>query len=522
MSDGHKDMLGRAADASAGPVTDERPEIDADPGLPKLTEAGSRGADSDASGVIHDAGPLFIHYLFSASKTVQVHDIGNRAVQRVLMDMMAPLGRLFECEGTVTLRVSPDYLYVNDVRLAMDSRNFGPVMYIIESLREREIEIVELQPDVSASEIGAFLKAVFGEIPDDDVFGRLSARLEEAGVGRIRIVQWVERERLLTDHTQKKKNVKKESNQTYFRSLLLMGEVLRGMEQKRVIRVRKAERLTQQMVDIIQADESILVGLASIKDFDEYTFAHSVNVCVLATLIGDRLKLYKADIARLGVAALVHDIGKMSVPQAILNKPQRLEGKDWDVMKHHTFFGVRELCKVKSPREVIEGMFATLQHHVHFDGNGYPSRPGGWNLHLFARIITVADYYDAMTSPRIYKKDPLTPDRALRFILDKSGQIFDPFIAKVFIQAMGIYPVGTVVDLDTGERAVVVRQNERSRFIHRPVVIPMRHDGSFDPDAVLCDLTEQIPGSARYRRSIVRTVYDVEAERGKVRFFKSE
>ncbi len=524
MSDREKEVLERDASVPGNPASSDGRRVagareDRVSAAPRPPDTRSGETDTRMAEVIHEAGPLFIHYLFSASKTVQVHDLGNRAVQRVLADLMVPLGELFASEGQVSLRVTPDYLYISDVRLAMDSRNFGPIMYIIESLREREIEVVEVQPDVTGGEIGVFLKAIFGDLPDDDVFGQLSKRLAEASVTHIKLIQWVEREKLLIDHSPKEKNVKKESNQTYFRSLLLMGEVLRGIEQKRVIRVRKAERLTQQMVDIIQADESILVGLSSIKDFDEYTFAHSVNVCVLSTLIGDRLKLYKSDIARLGVAALVHDIGKMGVPQSILNKPNVLEGKEWDLMKYHTFFGVKELSKVKAPREVVDGLFATLQHHVHYDGKGYPSKPSGWDLPLFTRIITVADYYDAMTTPRIYKRDPLTPDRALRFVLERSGQIFDPFIAKVFIQAMGIYPVGTVVDLDTGERAVVVRQNESSRFIHRPAVVPMRHDGSFDPNSNLYDLTEQIHGARRYRRTIVRTVYDVEAERGKVKYF---
>jgi putative nucleotidyltransferase with HDIG domain len=478
--------------------------------------------EEKAHQIIHDAGPLFVHYLFSASKTVQVHDLANRATQRVLSDLMVPLKKILASDGALTLRVTPDYLYMNDVRLVMDSHNFGPIMYILEALRERDVEIVELHPEVTAGEIALFLKISFGEIPDDDVFSLLVKKLDNARITHVKLTQWVERERHLTEHSETDKNVRKESNQVFFRTLLLLGEVLRGIEQKRVIQVRKAERLTQQMVDIIQADESILVGLASIKDFDEYTFSHSVDVCVLSMLIADRLRLYKSDIARLGVAALLHDIGKMNVPQSILNKPSKLEGKEWDLMKYHTFFGVKELSRVKALREVADGLFVALQHHAHYNGNGYPTRPGGWDLQLFTRIVTVADYYDAMTTPRIYKIDPLTPDRALRFILEKSGQIFDPFIAKVFIQAMGVYPVGTVVDLDTGERAVVLRQNESSRFIHRPVVVPIRKDGALDPRGTLYDLSEKGPGENGHRRSIVRTVYDVEAERDKIKFFTAE
>lgn len=524
MNGREKDIIENEAAAGAAPATlaeNDAPEAGR-PGAADTSRANGARVDDAEREAILSSGPLFIHYLFSASKTVQVHDLGNRATQRVLADLMVPLRNLFASEGGLAIRVTPDYLYINDVRLVMDSHNFGPIMYVIESLRERDVETLELHPDVSPTEIGDFLKIFFGEFADEDIFGQLAARIADANITNIKLVQWIERERHLTERVETDRNIRKESNQVFFRSLILVGEVLRGIEQKRVIQVRKAERLTQQMVDIVRTDESILIGLASIKDFDEYTFAHSVNVCVLSMLIGDRLRLYKNDIARLGVAALVHDIGKMYVPQSILNKPSSLEGAEWDVMKYHPFFGVKELSKVKSPREVTDGMFTALQHHVHYDGAGYPTKASPWDLHLFTRIVTVADYYDAMTTPRIYKKDPLTPDRALRFILEKSGQIFDPFIAKVFIQAIGMYPVGTVVDLDSGERGVVVKQHESSRFIHRPIVAPMRLDGSFDPRGVLYDLSEQEPGSRGYRRTIVQTIYDVEAERGKMRFFTAE
>ena len=114
-------------------------------------------------------------------------------------------------------------------------------------------------------------------------------------------------------------------------------------------------------------------------------------------LIGDRLGLKKDDIARLGVAALLHDIGKTLVPQSILNNPGKLEEQDWELMKYHTFFGVVELSRVKALREIGDALFVALQHHVHYNMNGYPQREGGWNLRFFSRITTVADYFDAMT-----------------------------------------------------------------------------------------------------------------------------
>ncbi len=490
------------------------------PGLTSVSPDNRAGGTEED--VIHEFGPPFVHYLFSASKTVQVHDLNNRATRRVLFDLMEPLKKLFASEGSIGLQITPDYLYVNDVRITMDSQNFGPVMYVLDAARERDVERIEFDPEVTPDEMSKFLKVFFGETPDEDVFDQIEKQLSRAQITHIKITQWVERDRQLIEHSETVRNVRKESNQVFFRTVLLMGEVLRGIEQKRVIKVRKAERLTQHMVDIIQADESILVGLTSIKNFDEYTFAHSVNVCVLAMLIGDRLRLYKSDIARLGVTALLHDIGKMYIPQSILNKPERLEGHEWELMKYHTFFGVSELSRSRSLREVVDAMFAALQHHVHYDGNGYPHKPGGWDIRLFSRIVTIADYFDAMTTPRIYNTKPLTPDKALQFIIERSGKTFDPFIAKVFIHAMGLYPIGTLVEMDTGERGVVVKQNGSSRFMHRPMVVLVESGGSSDPNAPSVDLTDRGGQRSGYLRSIVRAVYDEVVERGKISVFSTE
>jgi HD-GYP domain-containing protein (c-di-GMP phosphodiesterase class II) len=174
-------------------------------------------------------------------------------------------------------------------------------------------------------------------------------------------------------------------------------------------------------------------------------------------------------------------------------------------MKYHTFFGAIELARVRALNEIADALFAALQHHVHYDMNGYPLKMNGWNLRLFTRIVTIADYYDAMTSSRTYRKIPVTPDRALRFILDKSGRIFDPVAVKAFIRAMGIYPVGTIVELDTGEMGIVVKQNQECRCLHRPTVQLVSSSGS---DGKIVDLSERSTGRHCYRRTVVRTIHD--------------
>ena len=479
--------------------------------------AGERGA-SESDAAIKRLAPELVHHLFSAARTLQVHDLNNRAAQRALAELMSVVSELLRLDGRLVVTVSSDFLLINENRVHADSQHIGPIMFLVQEMKDRDVEGLELDRGVRSEDVGVFLKTFFRDYPQETAYETLVREMARQAVSNIKLHQWVEREKRFKDESHKQDNIRERSNQVFFRTTVLVGEVLRGIEQKRAIQVQKAERLTQQMVDIIQADESILVGLTSLKDFDEGTFRHSVNVSILSMLMADRLGLPKTDIAQMGVAGLLHDIGKTYVPQSILNSPTRLEGRDWELMKYHTIFGVKELSRVKALREVADAMFVALQHHVHYNMNGYPQRPGGWKLRLFSRIVTVADYFDAMTTPRIYQ-DPCTPDKALLFILRKSGEIFDPVIAKVFVQAMGVYPIGTLVELDDGQRAIVVRQNERRRFIHRPVVMPIGPKGA---TGETIDLSQSDGGTNTFRRSIVSAMYDRMAEIARAGLFVTD
>jgi HD-GYP domain-containing protein (c-di-GMP phosphodiesterase class II) len=473
---------------------------------------GAGNVDPEAASRVNKWGQMFIRYLFSASKTVQVHDLKNKAAQNVLIELTHILEELMKMEGRLSVRILNDFLYLNNIRLAVDSMNFGIVLYLVEELKFRKVEQIEFFPGVTTDELGTFLRLFFIRTAADDAFGDLQQKVVNARVLHIKLVELIERQRTLRDSTIDKRKVRDESNRVFFRAVLFMAEVLKSIERKHVIQTRKAERLAQQIFDILRIDDSILVGLTNIRNFDEYTFTHSVNVCILSMLIGERLHLNKDEVARLGVAALLHDIGKMSIPTSILNKADKLTAQEWQLMKYHTMYGVKELSRIKSLNELSDALFVTLQHHIQYNMNGYPQRPGGWYVPLFPRIVTIADYYDAMTTSRVYHRDPLMPDRAMRFIFDRSGSVFDPLLARVFIKAMGIYPNGTVVELDSGHLAVVIRQNNHTELLHRPVVVMLQDCVADDPDGKQIDLAERSPGTTKYPYSIVRTVFDKTAE----------
>jgi HD-GYP domain-containing protein (c-di-GMP phosphodiesterase class II) len=195
----------------------------------------------------------------------------------------------------------------------------------------------------------------------------------------------------------------------------------------------------------------------------------------------------------------------MHVPLSVLNKTDALEPAEWEAMTRHPMLGVIELSRVRSLRMITAPLFVTLQHHVQVSGNGYPHKPLGWDLHRHTRIVAVADVYDAMTTARSYRREPLAPGKALRFIHKMGGKIFDPIVVKAFIRAIGLYPVGSAVKLDTGELAVVVRQNPDVHHAHRPVVVRIGPDG---PEREPLDLAALPAAGARYTCSIVASADD--------------
>jgi putative nucleotidyltransferase with HDIG domain len=478
--------------------------------------ASDSACPTGSAGLIDRLGPALVYSLFSAARTVQIHDLNNRASQTALSRLVQTLEQLLAAEGRITLAVNSDLLSVNDVRIIVDSQSVGPILYLIDQMKKMRVEEIDFAPGIMPGEMGSFLKLFFAEANGEDVFGELTRRLADAGTTNIRPTEWIEREHYLRDAKIERREVREESNKAMARAVRFMGEVLRAIEQRRPIQIPKAHRLTQQIADIIRVDESVLVGLASIKDYDEYTFSHSVNVSVLSMLIADRLRLGKNETAQLGVAALFHDIGKTHIPLSILNKPKTLDPDEWKFMERHTMLGVIELSRVRSLQAVLDPVFVSLQHHLLYNGEGYPHKPGSWKIHPYTPIIVVADIFDAMTSPRVYRGHTLTPDRALRFVLRKSGTMFDPLIAKAFIKAMGLYPIGTVVELDTGEKAVVIRQNGRPRMLHRPVVARLGDGG---PQDDLIDLTELSEDGVSWRRTIVRAIHDRSLEAQKADCF---
>jgi putative nucleotidyltransferase with HDIG domain len=222
--------------------------------------------------------------------------------------------------------------------------------------------------------------------------------------------------------------------------------------------------LVANIVESVQRDESALISLVRMKTEDEYTYLHSVAVCALMVALARQLGFNEEQTQRAGLAGLLHDVGKAKIPSNILNKPGKLTETEFAVMKMHPVRGHAVLAK--SGRIDPVAMDVCLHHHEKIDGTGYPARLSAEKISLLSRMGAVCDVYDAVTSHRPYKR-PWHPADALRQMATWKGH-FDPVVFQAFIKAVGIYPVGSLLRLQSGHLAVVVRQTAGSML--RPVV----------------------------------------------------
>jgi len=270
--------------------------------------------------------------------------------------------------------------------------------------------------------------------------------------------------------------------------------------------IKKVKRVVQGIVDQILNEETSLIGLTTIRDYDEYTFTHSVNVCIFSVALGKRLGFNKLQLYDLGMAALFHDIGKSRVPAEIINKSEALTEDEWRLIAAHPWMGALALFQLRGQQDLpYRAMVVAHEHHMKLDMTGYPRPLRARSLSMFSKIVAIADGFDAATSRRSYQTTPLTPAQVLQEMRDNPRRGMDPVVVKAFINLTGIYPVGTLVVLDTFELGIVHAVNSIPEMLSRPIVrVISDTQGNLLHPGTLVDLAEQLEDGL-YRRTIIKT-----------------
>jgi len=249
-------------------------------------------------------------------------------------------------------------------------------------------------------------------------------------------------------------DVVRESTRT--KSKKIVHDAMNSVAKGKDINTKQIKNAVENMINDILKNQNILISLADVRSVDEYTFAHSVNVAVLSLILGNALQYNRYQLQKLGVGALLHDIGKAKIPGEIIHKPGKLSAEEFSLIKDHPKLGFDTVkdnwCLSPLSRIVI------LAHHEKVDGTGYPRRVKSEDIHDFAKIVAICDVFDALTADRCYSpKWPI--NEALEYLVEHSGIHFDRELTEKFIERIAAYPNGSLVTLNDGRRGIVAAQN---------------------------------------------------------------
>ena len=235
----------------------------------------------------------------------------------------------------------------------------------------------------------------------------------------------------------------------------IMQRMMSDARMGRQIEIEQIEPVVERIVDSILRKQDALLPLSQLKNHDEYTFQHSVSVCALMTSFARALDLPREIIREIAIGALLHDVGKSTIPDPILNKPGKLTDDEFAQMKSHVVQS--KIILEATPGISSIALEVAAQHHERFDGSGYPNRLKGEAISRYGQMSAIVDVYDAITSNRCYHEG-MPPTEALRKILEWSKFHFNPELVQVFIRSLGIYPTGSLVRLESGRLAIVEEQ----------------------------------------------------------------
>jgi HD-GYP domain-containing protein (c-di-GMP phosphodiesterase class II) len=419
---------------------------------------------------IRTAGRDFLVAFYAALRSLKLYPLENAQVQKSLDDLSNAAQFILDREQEIELRVTGEFLFVNSTRLRLDLENYASFSHVLGVLRGAGVGLVRAEQGSDRREWTTALALLLNTAAREGEGSRLlelQLKLRGAGVSHIIVEPALESD--LTEDEQEQR--KEQAKRTYQRSVAVTKEVINSVRMGRTASVKKVKRAVQTIVDQVLADESSLVGLSTLRDYDDYTFTHSVNVCIFSIALGKKLGLTKLQLYDLGMAALFHDVGKARVPLEVLNKEGSLNDEDWRVMQAHPWLGVLTLFGLRGYGEVpYRSMITAYEHHMKRDLTGYPKTLRPRTPSIFSRIIAVADGFDAGTSRRVYNTTPLQPDSVLHEMLNSPRRGLDPVVVKAFINLLGIYPAGTMVILDTYELAIVTAANADVSEVHRPMV----------------------------------------------------
>ena len=454
-------------------------------------------------------GPQILLRFSAVLRTARTHDVSNQAFQRQLHDFLAVIATLLKEEDECALVAVADYFYLDGHRVKASATLLPVYHALLGEFERRGVGGVRFLQGLHPAELERFFQLFMGA-EDPALAELLPNALAEAQVEHIMIVPASELDaddlaRELIEP--KEKTERGRAKRVFWRAVLGTKNIVLRARQTGRPDLRQAKRLVQPVVDNIMKHEYSLIGLTAVKDHDEYTYAHCVNVSVLAVGMGQALGLPRQVLADLGVAGLLHDIGKLAVPGDVLRKPARLSEEEWHLMQRHPLEGVKMTMRMPGLSLLtLDTMRVCLEHHMNFDRTGYPEVAHEWGQATLSRIVAVGDCFDAITAHRSYHSRPRSAFEALQYMLGPTRVSFDPAVLWALVRTVGLFPAGSVLHTDTGHLALSLSPNpEDSR---RPFCRLLVEPDGGKPDDTSADLWSPMPADVNVVRVLKPEEYD--------------
>jgi HD-GYP domain-containing protein (c-di-GMP phosphodiesterase class II) len=425
--------------------------------------------------------------LSSARQVYALYPDGHPKRREAAQELLAIVHQLRDAKGGghPVLFVSEGNFYYGPTLLAWESLT---LYRLAQAMNEAGVQSLEFLPNPTEADTDALVRILVGDERGRDAL--VAVAVNRAGPG---------------SRPEEFRRGIAELLRNYAAGLELLRQTAARLLAGRPADMDATVRLTEHLADLIAADTAQALLLTTIKSYDEYTYHHMVNVCILSLAIARASGLSKDQAVALGIGGLLHDVGKVRVPQEILQHDGALDEEQWRLIQRHPVDGAG-LVLVTSRNAFHPAVATVLEHHAAFDGSGYPRLSGRRAPSLASRIVSVADCFDAITSKRSYRK-PEERRQALSLIQAGAGRSFDPRVVRTFVRLMGIFPVGSLVQISTGEVGVVVRNHDR--LLARPTIrlVLDAHGNAAEP--VELDLAEQRPDGS-FRWAVTRSLDPVD------------
>lgn len=473
---------------------------------------------------LQQIGIELLSKIYNLYRTARLYEPNNLLFVHQLKDLLQALDDVIRKEKLAQFHLRATTLLFNKTKLKFSHTNYYLFRFINDEFSARQISSLTFYPGIKEKEIVDFILFLKSSPPEDKTsVAQPESTLQESQKEREEKIgeeegqangiekgeQPVNFPHIKIEKAPQEKLASKKKNATraYFLGLTHLKEYTTQKKELNHKNLLTTRRMIQTLFDHIVENVPFLYGMTSIKNHDEYTLNHSLNVCILALGLGRRLGLERKELVELGLSAFFHDVGKLDIPLEILNKPGKLDENERQVIETHPYKGVQKLLQLPQMKGLpLQALHVAMEHHCREDERGYPRYRKKKNISLFSKIVKIVDYYDAITTSRPYRKKTFTPAEAVNLMMDKAGKEFDPILLKVFASMVTACPVGTLVLLDTGEMGVVYETKTEPTLFLRPKVKLITDAQGHKLDGPVVDLAEKDEEAKTYRRSIVKVL----------------